>query len=94
MLLDRSTCDAVGCRHEDHRASPRAEVSTVRPYLGATGQSRPAAVPEVLGAGGGMRHALAQPTRWERRVLRVLGRALGVLGFGLIFCLLALLLGA
>jgi hypothetical protein len=28
------------------------------------------------------------------RALRVLGRALCVLGFGLIFCLLALLLGA
>jgi hypothetical protein len=41
-----------------------------------------------------MRHALMQPTRWELRILRILGRALCVLGFGLIFCVLALLVGA
>ena len=39
-----------------------------------------------------MRHALTNPTRREMRVLRVVGRIVAVLGFGVVFCLLALLL--
>ncbi len=83
----------ASCRHAKPDHGHRGTLPELRARVAPTQAGGAPALPPVLQAVD-MRHALMQPTRQERRILRNLRHALYVLGFGLIFCILALLLGA
>ena len=96
MCVDRRGYVSVRCGHEDH-AGYAAGMQTLRVHVAPAQGGRadlPALQIRALGHAQGMRHARSALDRRERRTLRTIGRALCVLGFGLIFCVLALLLGA
>ena len=92
MRLDTGGGIMPPCRHEPGHGH-RSEVPRVRARMAAPQAGGAPALPALLQAAD-MRHALTDPTPVELRLIRILGRALCVLGFGLVFCILALLMGA
>ena len=92
MRLDTGCGIMPPCRHDEPNHGHGGEVPSLRARVASPQAGRAPALPPVLQAAD-MRHALTDPTRWER-VLAVVAQIIFVMGFGLVFCILALLLGA